>query len=291
MFRKYLIVLDNDKKWGFYLNNIGRTVIDKYDGYPSKNHPENYTFTWDKGRILNEFHLVLITNGEGIFESEITGQVKISHGDTFFLFPGIWHRYKPKKEIGWTEHWIGFSGNIAHDFMRNGFLNAKDPIISKCDQHFILNHFNTLFKLFDEQPFGYQRIASGVCLQLIAELYNIKSGGTNIDNLNSLVTKAKHTMYRNIDKSINLRTIASSLGVSYSKFRIDFKTQTGISPLQYYILIKIEKSKELLLNTNKSQKEIAYELGFESDVYFNRLFKRKTGVAPGKYRNLSKNNL
>ncbi|WP_052417913.1 helix-turn-helix domain-containing protein [Jejuia pallidilutea] len=128
-------------------------------------------------------------------------------------------------------------------------------------------------------------------LQLIAELYNIKSGGTNIDNLNSLVTKAKHTMYRNIDKSINLRTIASSLGVSYSKFRIDFKTQTGISPLQYYILIKIEKSKELLLNTNKSQKEIAYELGFESDVYFNRLFKRKTGVAPGKYRNLSKNNL
>ncbi|GAL67223.1 helix-turn-helix domain-containing protein [Jejuia pallidilutea] len=98
-------------------------------------------------------------------------------------------------------------------------------------------------------------------------------------------------MYRNIDKSINLRTIASSLGVSYSKFRIDFKTQTGISPLQYYILIKIEKSKELLLNTNKSQKEIAYELGFESDVYFNRLFKRKTGVAPGKYRNLSKNNL
>lgn len=287
-YRKYLITSEKDKSWGFYVNNLGRNVIGKYAEYPSMDHPDQYIFTWDKGRILNEFHLVFITKGEGVFESKATGKIKVSDGDVFLLFPDVWHRYKPKKSTGWTERWVGFSGAIANQFLSNGFFNPDEPIISKCNKPQVLNHFNTLFKLFDETIYGYQHLASGICIQLMAELHNIKSGGSNLDNLNSMISRAKSMMYKNINSSINLNKIASDLGVSYSKFRIDFKKQTGVSPLQYHLLLKIEKSKELLLNSNKSQKEIAFELGFESDVYYNRLFKRKTGLAPGKFRKTSK---
>ncbi|GAA4950563.1 AraC family transcriptional regulator [Algibacter agarivorans] len=285
------MVFEQDKKWGFYVNNLGRTVIEKNSVYPSKDHPDNYVFTWDKGRVLEEFHMVLITKGKGAFESTKTGKVKISDGDIFLLFPGEWHRYKPKKKTGWTERWIGFSGDIAKQFLSNGFFSPNDPIISKCNKTNVLNYFNTLFKLFDEEPFGFQKTASGICIQLMAELHNIKNGGNNLEHLNTMVSRAKGIMYKNIDKSIDLIKIASDLGISYSKFRLDFKTQTGVSPLQYYLLLKVEKSKELLLNTKKTQKEIAYELGFESDYYFNRLFKSKTGLAPGKFRNMSKKQL
>ena len=288
-YKKYLIVTKNEIKWGFYINNLGRNVIDKFADYPSKNHPDNYAFTWEKGRILNEFHLVLITKGEGVFESKKSGKIKISDGDVFLLFPGVWHRYKPLKKTGWTERWVGFSGDIANQFLSNGFFTPNEPVISKCNNPSVLNHFNTLFKLFDEESIGFQRLASGICIQLMAELHNIKNGGNNIEDLNSMVSVAKRQMYENINTSLNLMKLASELGVSYSKFRLDFKKQTGVSPLQYHLLLKIEKSKELLLNTNKSQKEIAYELGFESDYYFNRLFKSKTGLAPGKFRNHSKN--
>lgn len=288
-YRKYLITSDKDITWGFFINNLGRNVIEKYTNYPSKDHPDQYIFTWEKGRILNEFHLVFITKGRGVFESKATGKINVFDGDVFLLFPGVWHRYKPKRSIGWTEHWVGFSGKIATQFLSNGFFKTDDPIISKCNNPYILNHFNSLFKLFDEEPYGYQRIASGICIQLMADLYNIKSGGNSLETLKSMISKTKSIMYNNINSTLNLKEIARSLGVSYSKFRIDFKKQTGVSPLQYHLLIKIEKSKELLLNSNKSQKEIAFELGFESDVYFNRLFKRKTGFAPGKYRKNSKN--
>jgi len=284
-YRKYLMVFEQDKKWGFYINNLGRTVIEPKEVYPAKDHPDNYVFEWHKGRVLNEFHLVLITKGKGVFESQATGKIKISDGDIFLLFPGVWHRYKPSKKTGWTERWVGFSGEIANQLLSNSFFSPNEPIISKCNQESVLNHFNSLFKLFDEENFGFQRLASGVCMQLMAELYNIKQGGNNIQDLQSMVSKAKTIMYQNITKTIDLETIAASLGVSYSKFRIDFKTQTGVSPLQYYLLLKIEKSKELLLNSNKNLKEIAYELGFESDYYFNRLFKQKTGLAPGQFRN------
>lgn len=281
------MVFKPDKDWGFYINNLGRTIIEKDNSYPSEDHPDQYLFSWEKGRVLNEFHVVLITKGQGIFESKVTGQIKISDGDAFLLFPGIWHRYKPLKEIGWTERWVGFSGKIAEQFLNNGFFNHKNPIIPKCNKPIIHKHFNTLFKLFDEEPFGFQQTASGVCLQLMAELNNIKNGGNNMEDLNSMVSQAKKIMYKNINKSIDLHRVAHSLGVSYSKFRSDFKIQTGVSPLQYYLLLKIEKSKELLLNTYKSQKEIAFELGFESDYYFNRLFKAKTGKSPGKFRKLN----
>lgn len=288
IYRKYLMVFEQDKNWGFYVNNLGRTIFEKNLDYPSKDHPDNYVFTWDKGRTLDEFHLVLITKGEGVFESKETGIIKISDGDVFLLFPGVWHRYKPLKKTGWTERWVGFSGEIAQQFLSNGFFTPNEPIISKCNKPAVLNHFNALFKLFDEESFGFQRLASGICLQLMAELYNIKQGGNKIEDLNSMVSRAKSLMYQNIYKSIDLEKIASKLGVSYSKFRMDFKKQTGVSPLQYYLLLKIEKSKELLLNTDKNQKEIAFELGFESDYYFNRLFKQKTGLAPGHFRNIDK---
>ena len=287
-YKKYLITSNKDNLWGFYVNNLGRNVIEKHSDYPSKGHPDNYAFTWEKGRVLNEFHLVFITKGEGVFESKETGEIKISDGDIFLLFPGVWHRYKPLKKTGWTERWVGFSGEIAKQFLTNGFFTPNEPIISKCNKPAVLNHFNALFKLFDEEPFGFQRLASGICLQLMAELYNIKQGGNKIEDLNSMVSSAKSLMYQNINKSIDLVKIASKLGVSYSKFRLDFKKQTGISPLQYFLLLKIEKSKELLLNTHKNQKEIAFELGFESDYYFNRLFKQKTGLAPGQFRNIDK---
>ena len=290
-YQKYLLVFEQDKKWGFYINNLGRSTIKKNKDYPSKDHLDSYYFTWDKGRVLDEFQIVLITSGKGVFESKETGVLKISEGDAFLLFPNVWHRYRPLKNRGWTEQWLGFSGEITNQFIANGFFNPDSPIIPKCNNTDVLNYFNRLFELFDKEPFGFQRIASGICLQLMAELYNLKNSGNNIENLNTMISRAKHHMYKNINTSIDLIKIASELGVSYSKFRLDFKKLTGVSPLQYHLLLKINKAKELLLNTNKPQKEIAFEIGFDSNYYFNRLFKQKTGMTPKQYRNCNRNKL
>lgn len=289
IYRKYLMTFDHDEKWGFYVNSLGSTKIKSGDSYPSKGHPGSYNFSWEQGRILNEFQFVLITNGEGFLETKETGKKKISDGDGFMLFPGVWHRYRPKKKTGWTERWVGFSGTIAKMFLSNGFFNSNRPVIQKCKRTNILGYFDSLFHLFNNEPFGYQRLASGICLQLMAELYNIQQISDNEDSLNTMVSRAKQIMYKQINDSINPEEIASEFGISYSKFRADFKKQTGSSPLQYFLLLKIEKSKDLLLRTKKTQKEIAYSLGFESDYYFNRLFKQKAGMTPREFRNNIKN--
>ena len=72
--------------------------------------------------------------------------------------------------------------------------------------------------------------------------------------------------------------------MSYSSFRRFFKQYTGFTPAQYVLELKINKSKELLTNTDSSCQEIAFEMGFNTPSHFNMIFKKKTGMTPHQYR-------
>jgi len=65
------------------------------------------------------------------------------------------------------------------------------------------------------------------------------------------------------------------------------KKETGRKPKDHINDFVIEKAKNLLLGTEQSVSEIAYELGFNYPHYFTRLFKSKTGHTPVEYRNLN----
>lgn len=65
------------------------------------------------------------------------------------------------------------------------------------------------------------------------------------------------------------------------------KKETGRTPKDHINDFVIEKAKNLLLGTEQSVSEIAYDLGFNYPHYFSRLFKSKTGQTPVEYRNLN----
>ena len=287
-FKKYLPVSEMDRKWGFAIHDVGHAVIPENTEYPPKGHPGSYMFSWKAGRILNEYHLVLITNGRGVFESRSAGRQELKSGDVFLLFPGEWHRYKPAKETGWTEYWIGFSGQIAEVVMQDVFFAKEEPIIQNCANMLVRNLFNSLFQLIAEEPFGYQRAACGICLQLIAEICNIQKGSLLSSQTNSLISKYKYLMHQKIDEELDFQLFCKNNRTSYSKFRSVFKHQTGFAPLQYFLLLKIEKAKDLLKNTDLKAKQIAFVIGFKSEHYFGRMFKLKTGFTPQQFRKMTR---
>ena len=81
-----------------------------------------------------------------------------------------------------------------------------------------------------------------------------------------------------------LEDIASSLGISYSFFRREFKRKCRISPGQFRLEQKLTKAKELLENTNMSIAEISSRLHFDCIGQFSTFFKKKTGTPPLEYR-------
>ena len=72
--------------------------------------------------------------------------------------------------------------------------------------------------------------------------------------------------------------------MSYSKFRKMFKEYTGFAPAQYIQEVRMNMAKEMLANTSKSIKEIAFELGYDNKDYFFTVFRKITGITPVSYR-------
>jgi transcriptional regulator GlxA family with amidase domain len=63
-----------------------------------------------------------------------------------------------------------------------------------------------------------------------------------------------------------------------------FKLATGLALIDYLQNLRIEEAKRLLESSDRAVDEISYEIGYEDPSFFRRLFKRRTGVAPARYR-------
>ncbi len=63
-----------------------------------------------------------------------------------------------------------------------------------------------------------------------------------------------------------------------------FKKATGLNFTDYLSRIRIERTRNLLLNPNLRVSEIAFEVGFQSLTHFNRVFKHTVGQSPARYR-------
>ena len=101
---RYLLSNEEDLLWGITVKNVGHQQIAPGTMYPPRNHPSQYLFSTNKGRVLNEFQLLYITQGKGSFVSTNVKSTEINGGTIFLLFPGEWHSYQPDISTGWDEY-------------------------------------------------------------------------------------------------------------------------------------------------------------------------------------------
>src|SRR5690606_13017428 len=73
-------------------------------------------------------------------------------------------------------------------------------------------------------------------------------------------------------------------GLSERTFKRRFKAATGYAPVDYVQALRIEEAKQLLETTREPTDAIARQVGYEDPAFFRRLFKRRTGITPARYR-------
>ena len=89
-----------------------------------------------------------------------------------------------------------------------------------------------------------------------------------------------------IMSNINLDTMAQHFHFGKTYLCVQFKKKTGKSIVDYFLDMKISKSKSLLREDNTPIQEISALLGFGSPEYFSRVFKKRTGYSPSEFRNM-----
>jgi AraC-like DNA-binding protein/ligand-binding sensor protein len=99
-----------------------------------------------------------------------------------------------------------------------------------------------------------------------------------------VITRAKEFILEHQTENLRLGHVAKAVNTSTFYFCKMFKKVTGINFTDYLSRVRIEKSKNLLLNPNLRVSEIAFEVGFQSLTHFNRVFKKILGQSPTEYR-------
>lgn len=164
---------------------------------------------------------------------------------------------------------------ILHDESR--LSEVLDRFISDCTAIFKCEFSHKL--LSEIVPFG----------ELTCELSDILKLNTpkaaEEPNTHFAIKLALKYIEEHLYENISLDMLARHIHLSpYHTSRL-FKQSTGDSFVNYINQYRINKSKELLVGTNKTVSEICTETGFLSKNYFTKLFRRYTGQTPSEYRN------
>jgi AraC-like DNA-binding protein len=132
-----------------------------------------------------------------------------------------------------------------------------------------------------------QRESATTLLKIFAQHLSMLSNQVVVKQENAeppVITKAKAYIEEHQAEDLSLGQVAKAVATSSFYFCKIFKKMTGINFTEYLSRVRIEKSKNLLLNPNLRVSEIAYEVGFQSLTHFNRVFKRVLGQSPTDYR-------
>lgn len=116
-----------------------------------------------------------------------------------------------------------------------------------------------------------------------SEINRIKAICFSNDKQLEIVIGTKNYIDNNYETDINLNFLSRNTFVSKFHLLRLFKKNYGLTPRQYLIDKRIEKSKEHLKN-NISVTETCFAVGFESVGSFSSLFKTKTGKSPSQYQ-------
>jgi len=88
-----------------------------------------------------------------------------------------------------------------------------------------------------------------------------------------------------LNEKIDYADMADKCGYSRNYLSVKFKSEMGMSMVDYITKQRIEQAKVLLRNSKDSIVQISDSLKFSSNSYFGSIFLKQVGVTPGEYRN------
>jgi AraC-like DNA-binding protein len=98
------------------------------------------------------------------------------------------------------------------------------------------------------------------------------------------VRRAKDLLCANLSENLALAELAGACRLSASRFSQAFRQTVGCPPHQWLMTQRIERAKELILNTDQSLSDIALAMGFADQSHFTRVFSQRVKASPAAWR-------
>lgn len=240
------------------------------------------------------YQMFYCLNGGGeVFLDNEMHDLKPDH--CYFCAPSINHAIRCNKASD-PPVLIDIKFTAEDDELDNDLKNLP-PVFSLMNVHFsrsILKRIVT--ESAEKQPYYHCRANSYFALYItkcVRELLKPIATPESVmpaeeRDLNELVDvrfeKVLDFIDRNIHNKLTLTELCKIVNFNTSHLIKLFKDVYGTTPLKYISSIRIEKAKDLLINTNASITDIAMQTGFQTIHYFSHAFKQHTGMSPIDFR-------
>ncbi|QOR67195.1 response regulator [Cytobacillus suaedae] len=167
---------------------------------------------------------------------------------------------------------IVVSGHDDFEYMRNAiYYNSFDYILKPIDPE-LLNE--ALERAVNEWKMDSSSL--GDVEEVIVD--------SNVEKEETSMKKIGEYLKKNYQYEINLQEIADSFYLSREYISRRFKQEFNETITDYLTRIRMEKAKEMLKNQQLKIYEIAYQVGYQNEKYFSKVFKKFVGCTPNEYR-------
>ncbi|MBZ9686747.1 AraC family transcriptional regulator [Clostridium estertheticum] len=210
---------------------------------------------------------------------------EIGPNTAFFFRRDIPHQYFPIQEP-WITKWMTFNGVAVNGLLNYMNINNWEIInlSQKKDIDYIIEDIYKILSLSDKEK---HVSASSLLYKFLIKMSELKENSFKEGNLN-LYKKLQPVitlMENNYSGIITLEEMAEKVNVNkYYLCRI-FKEAYLITPFEYLNQLRIQKSKEVIIN-NKYLKinQIAFNVGFNDTSYFCSMFRKIEGCTPIEFK-------
>ncbi|WP_180960238.1 AraC family transcriptional regulator [Neobacillus cucumis] len=275
--KKHFLIPLNESKLPLFAETIGYNPAQE-----NITRPNGYPF----------YHWIQTVSGQGTLEIQ-NQELNLPPNNGVLLLPHIAHSYKNEQSnsTAWRTLYVTFDGIMVKEILIT--LGLYQTAFFHWEQEAPISTFiANVLKQSNETTDSLSISASSYVYEFLLLLK--KYGKTNKSNWKE--TSYLITLYSLIDwmksqlanPDIGLDEMALFINISKRHLNSLFQKNFNITPYAYFVNLRIQQSKKLLLENNRvTIGEIALQVGFRSTSHFVATFKKMTGIPPEKYRHLN----
>lgn len=223
-------------------------------------------------RKFNLYQVAFMLEGE-MYITEEDRQYIIRPGDILFFRSGLTHYGHKKSTSPVSFYWVMYETNIESYLNFSTFAHIEDTLL-----------INQLFKqLLHFSSYSIDETNAALIL-LLNELK--RTLNRTYSKHRSVVDSICRWIDINLQKDINVSDVAQNFNFNKDYISKIVKREKGMGIKEYILSQRINRAKQLLLNTHLSVKQITKECGFFDYTQFLKMFKRYEGITPTEYRNI-----
>ena len=238
--------------------------------------------------VREGYHLHVVLSGCGTYQ--VGDKIFSVHAGQMFLLKDREEVfYQADEQDPWTYVWVTFRGFRAAEYLEMaGFTDGVYVLDCNVDP----TEFQRLVLDILGRP--HMRISSeitrfGLALQFLGLANESwEKSGTGNSRRNDL-TVDDYVQYavqfiRSNYQQLRIRDVAEYIGINRTYLTEIFTERMYMSPQEYLIQVRLSKAKELLRQTDLPINTVAREVGYEDQMSFSKIFKKRIGISPQQYR-------